>query len=142
MWTLAVMSLITCGVLEFCREKFKFSPFFSLVVLMSFFSSRQYEIFPELFYTLLWNPLKHQTTPLFIELHFDPFVQFLVILRTLFIYLSMSLTYYLSKSLVTFSSFQCKMGISAATIKAMTDLLPDNFMVSREYDGHSFLIFS
>ena len=51
---------------------------------MSFFSSRQYDIllmwnivvqivpFPELFYTLLWNPLKHQTTPSIIEVHFDP----------------------------------------------------------------------
>ena len=25
-----------------------------------------------LFYTLLWNPLKHQTTPLIIEVHFNP----------------------------------------------------------------------
>ena len=49
---------------------------------MSFFSSRQYDTaqwnivvqivpFPELFYTLLWNPLKHQTTPLIME-HVDP----------------------------------------------------------------------
>ena len=54
---------------------------------MSFFSSRQYDILiseilgdlilllfniPGVIYTLLWNPLKHQTTPLIIEVHFDP----------------------------------------------------------------------
>jgi len=61
-----------------CREKFKLvSPSHVLLQFSSIWYIAQWNIvqivpFPELFYTLLWNPLKHQTTPLIIEVHFDP----------------------------------------------------------------------
>ena len=92
------MSLSTCGVHEFCREKFKFSPQWNIVV--------QIDPFPELFYTLL----KHQTTPLVIEVHFDPYKYefsdmynswwFCVHKLSMFIYLSMITDYNFYESLL------------------------------------------
>jgi len=60
------------------RNLSKFSPAHVLLQFSSIWYIAQWNIvvqivpFLESFYTLLWNPLKHQTTPLIIEVHFDP----------------------------------------------------------------------
>ena len=83
--TRSVVNIGCCYVIEYlwstrvCREKFKLvSPSHVLLQFSPIWYIAQWNIvvqivpFPELFYTLLWNPLKHQTTPLIIEVHFDP----------------------------------------------------------------------
>ena len=69
----------SCGVHEFCREKFKLVQSFScpsLVLVNMIYCSVNYccsnSSIPGVFLHSIMKPLKDQTTPLIIDVHFDP----------------------------------------------------------------------
>ena len=68
-----------CTLLKWLSLPYILGPSYVLLQFSSIWCIAQWNIvvqivpLPEIFYILLWNPLKHQTTPLIIEVHFDPY---------------------------------------------------------------------